>query len=115
MSGRGGFQPRGLKRPDPESAGPRERPWVELMRRVYDELYAQGDPAQRLTVTALGKKAHMSTQSVSMYFSGQRHERKTFLSLVHALRGEPDDWKPRWHAADALARAAGESHDLPQL
>ncbi|MFF8633593.1 NACHT domain-containing protein [Streptomyces pilosus] len=72
------------------------------MRRVHDELYEELDPADRPTVTALAKAGHLSRSYVSECFSGKRRPSlKPFLSMVEALGGNPAEWEPRWHRADA--------------
>ncbi|MFD8151570.1 NACHT domain-containing protein [Streptomyces sp. NPDC059720] len=72
------------------------------MRRVHDELYEQLHPAERPTVTALAEAAHVSRSYVSECFSGKRRPAlKPFRLMVEALGGNPDEWEPRWHRADA--------------
>ncbi|NWF27386.1 NACHT domain-containing protein [Streptomyces sp. PKU-EA00015] len=111
MPGRGGFQARGPRRPDPQSVEPGDHHWAVLMRRVYDELYERGEPAERPTLTALADAAHVHKSYVSQIFSGKKHpQREVFLSLVRALGGNPSQWEPRWHAAVAQTRA-GERGD----
>ncbi|MER5546068.1 NACHT domain-containing protein [Streptomyces sp. NPDC002589] len=108
-----GFPRKGPQRPDPATATPELRPWVALMRRVYDELYEGLDPGDRPTVTGLGAAAYLSKSYVSALFSGKRRPPlDKFLLIVTALGGDTDEWEPRWHAARMRQEAgAGEEPD----
>ncbi|WP_137994145.1 NACHT domain-containing protein [Streptomyces vilmorinianum] len=114
MAGPGGFRPKGPQRPDPAAAAPEKRSWAALMRLVYDELYEGLAPAERPTVTALGRAAHLSTSYVSESFSGKRRPELTaFLSMVTVLRGDPREWEPRWHRAAAQQEPAADVEPPP--
>ncbi|MFE1416581.1 NACHT domain-containing protein [Streptomyces sp. NPDC058746] len=118
MAGAGGNRPKGPQRPDPVAAAPDKRPWAVLMRRVYDELWTAPPPAERLSVRAMAREAHMAVGTASQIFSGKKApELAYFLPLVEALGGDPGEWEPRWHraAAQAAGAEAGEppSERLP--
>ncbi|MFF7358535.1 NACHT domain-containing protein [Streptomyces filipinensis] len=113
MAGGSGYQRKGPQRPDPAAAAPELRPWVALMRRVFDELYEALDPGDRPTVIALAKAAHISRSYVSESFSGKRRPQLLpFRSIVTALGGDADEWEPRWHAA-RMQHEAGDEEQQP--
>ncbi|MGW7052914.1 NACHT domain-containing protein [Streptomyces sp. NPDC054887] len=102
MAGAGGNRPKGPQRPDPAAVAPEKRSWAALMRRVYDELYMELEPAERLSVRALARAAHLSHGYISELFSGKKSpDLVSFLAVVKALGGDPGAWEPRWHRAVA--------------
>ncbi|MFJ8012649.1 NACHT domain-containing protein [Streptomyces sp. NPDC096339] len=114
MAGAGGNRPKGPQRPDPAAAAPDRQPWAALMRRVYDELWMAPAPADRLSVRAMAREAHISSGAVSQFFSGKTiPELDCFLPLVTALGGDPGDWEPRWHRAAARAKEAEDGDPDP--